>query len=129
MPRTTQAGLALASVRDMLSKHQHPPRALTRLHTGAPSVQTLETNPAQPPQLRRDPLQPPFSTLRLRYQDGSTALLQQKLHDPANPQPPSRARAWLEPVSSPPLPEHPPTQVVPYPNIPILLFPDARPHP
>lgn len=96
MRPTTCAGIAVGSVRDLLSRYDHIPKALSRLRSAALSEETLDYNPPQPPRLLRDPLTPPLATTRFRYPDGSAAIFQQEQPHPDRPQRPARARAWVD---------------------------------
>ena len=96
MSRTSQAAQAVATVRDILSRHENIPKIADRLATGAENVQTLPHNPPQPRKLLRQPLTGPLTTTRYTYPDGSTAVLQHQVPDPASPNAAAHIRTWVE---------------------------------
>ena len=56
MLRSSQAPQAVASVRDILSRQENLPRALSRLGQHASHQRTLDHNPPQPTKRSLDPL-------------------------------------------------------------------------
>ena len=96
MSRKTDAGRAVASVRDILSRRENLARIDARLSHGTARIDPLQENPHQPRKLLRPPLEGNLTSSRYTYPDGSSAIMQYHLPDPDNPNAPCRVRIWVE---------------------------------
>lgn len=96
MSRKTDAGRAVASVRDILSRRENLPRIEARLSHGAARIEALQENPDQARKLLRPPLEGNLASARYTYPDGSTAIMQYQLPDPDNPNAACHVRIWVE---------------------------------
>lgn len=95
MPSPSKAGQLVASLRDRLSRRKDIQPALERLRTASSAASVLPHNPPQPPSVQLPPLDPPLTTTRFDFADGSTAILQQETPSADRPNRPIRARIWV----------------------------------